>query len=167
MVVIESFDVIEWSLFSAFSERNFCTLTILDDFAHLTLQCARARAQDQGFSDLFMATTYIRPTEELEILCSGSRESLIRPCVDCGLYTGRFCDWCKAKDRVPSEEWNPNQHTPLCSKCDHLHGVCHFCRKIHWAQPFPKGRNAPDQTQDDLHYTYDPTQIVAPPAPQS
>ena len=51
----------------------------------------------------------------MEVLAAGSATMLCRPCVDCGLYTGRFCDHCLAKDRIPSEEWAPGQLTPLCS----------------------------------------------------
>ena len=63
---------------------------------------------------------------------------LIRPCVDCGLMTGRFCDYCNAADRLPDEEWAPNQATPLCSQCDNNHDKCHFCRGQHWCVPPPK-----------------------------
>ena len=27
-----------------------------------------------------------------------------RPCVDCGCITGRFCDFCYAVDRIPTDE---------------------------------------------------------------
>ena len=30
----------------------------------------------------------------LEVLCVGDRALLCRPCVDCGLRTGRYCDFC-------------------------------------------------------------------------
>eukprot|EP00975_Prorocentrum_lima_P040090 8421035-Prorocentrum_lima.AAC.1 len=43
-----------------------------------------------------------------------------RPCVDCGLMTGRFCDWCLAADRLPGEVRAAGQMTPLCSHCDNL-----------------------------------------------
>ena len=32
-------------------------------------------------------------------------EMLCRPCVDCGLETGCFCDYCLACDRCPKEQW--------------------------------------------------------------
>ena len=61
------------------------------------------------------------------------------PCVDCGLWTGRFCDYCRAADRVPSERWCDGQPTPLCSQCDNKYRACHFCRRITWCQPHPWG----------------------------
>ena len=67
----------------------------------------------------------------------GSEEMLCRPCVDCGLITGRFCDWCYAQDRDPNAEWAAGQLTPLCSKCDWKHGRCHYCRGLSWATPPP------------------------------
>ena len=62
---------------------------------------------------------------------------LCRPCVDCGRYTGCYCDGdelgisgrpCLASDRVPGEAWAVNQRTTLCTNCDRRHGLCHFCR---------------------------------------
>ena len=81
--------------------------------------------------------------DPLEVVCTGSSETLFRPCVDCGLYTGRFCDHCLAADRIPSEKWAPNQHTPLCSTCDNRHNKCRFCRGIHMARSFAKGSSMP------------------------
>ncbi len=69
----------------------------------------------------------------MEVLCWGNEEDLNRPCVDCGLWTGRYCDFCLAADRIPKENWIENQHTPLCSKCDNKYGRCHFCRGQSWA----------------------------------
>ena len=71
----------------------------------------------------------------MEVLAYGEEEDLTRPCVDCGLYTGRFCDHCFASWRVPSEEWCRGQRTPLCSRCDNLWDACHFCRGEHWCTP--------------------------------
>jgi len=76
----------------------------------------------------------------MEILCvAKDASSLIRPCVDCGTRTGRFCDGiprdygafidCFAADRCPSEQWETNQRTPLCSTCDEAFDLCHFCRE--------------------------------------
>ena len=48
----------------------------------------------------------------------GQEHLATRPCVDCGLVTGSYCDKCLAKDRMASEEWIPNQSTPLCTFCD-------------------------------------------------
>ena len=76
----------------------------------------------------------------LEALAVGTQEELCRPCVDCGLYTGCYCDgndWgdCFAADRLPREHWAPNQRTPLCTSCDRRFNMCHFCRGLLWAAP--------------------------------
>ena len=84
----------------------------------------------------------------LEVLCLGDKEVLARPCVDCGLVTGCFCDHCKAADRSPGETWAPNQMTPLCTCCDRKWGACHFCRKLHWCVPPPTTR--PAEAKDEL-----------------
>ena len=76
----------------------------------------------------------------LEVFVVGSKEVLCRPCVDCGLYTGRFCDYCYAADRIPDEKWERGQLTPLCSYCDNRYDACHFCRGVHMARPFAWGR---------------------------
>ena len=73
----------------------------------------------------------------IERLASGPTDMLVRPCVDCGLITGRFCDFCLAEERCPTEVWCENQMTPLCSKCEEKHDKCHFCRKVSWATPPP------------------------------
>ena len=78
----------------------------------------------------------------LEILCFGDTETLTRPCVDCGRYTGRYCDYCLAANRIPSETWAPGQATPLCSSCDGRYDKCHYCRGIHMARPFAWGPRA-------------------------
>ena len=66
-------------------------------------------------------------------------EVLFRPCVDCGWRTGCFCDYCKAAQRLSNEEWAVGQNTPLCTDCDRLEGVCHYCRGVHMPTPFPRG----------------------------
>ena len=38
---------------------------------------------------------------KMEVLAAGDPQTLTRPCIDCGLITGRFCDFCLAKDRFP------------------------------------------------------------------
>ena len=73
----------------------------------------------------------------LGILAAGDMDTLNRPCVDCGLITGCFCDDCYAKDRDPDARWAKNQHTPLCTHCDRQFGACHYCRGMHWAPPPP------------------------------
>ena len=67
----------------------------------------------------------------------GDEDMLLRPCVDCGLITGSFSDFCLAEQRCPTEVWSKNQMTPLCTKCDRKHHMCHFCRKVSWATPPP------------------------------
>ena len=69
------------------------------------------------------------------ILAFGEDYELTRPCVDCGLYTGRFCDWCLGSERIPSQSWCEGQRTPLCSRCDNRWDACHFCRGLHWCTP--------------------------------
>ena len=73
--------------------------------------------------------------DSTEILCGSDEPAmLVRPCVDCGLITGRFCDGprlsptgryidCFAADRCPTERWAQGQRTPLCSRCDWAHGL--------------------------------------------
>ena len=83
-----------------------------------------------------------RPAE-LEVLCFADPEVLCRPCVDCGRNTGRFCDYCLAAKRIPSEQWGDGQHTPLCSTCDNFHLMCRYCRGVHMARPFAWGGALP------------------------
>ena len=72
----------------------------------------------------------------LQVYAVGSPELLIRPCVDCGLKTGGYCDKCLAEDRMPEEEWAEGQRTPLCSRCDNKYsGLCHYCRAQAWCVP--------------------------------
>lgn len=72
---------------------------------------------------------------DMSIICVSDQETLVRPCVDCGQRTGRFCDYCYAADRCPDERWAPNQMTPLCTRCDNTHDKCHFCRGQAWCVP--------------------------------
>ena len=65
---------------------------------------------------------------------------LLRACVDCGLNTGRFCDYCLAEDRYPKGDstgrcWAMNQQTPLCSFCDNARNACHLCLGILVTRP--------------------------------
>ena len=84
--------------------------------------------------------------ESMNVLSQGTPEELCRPCADCGLFTGRFCDGeefeasgkcCFAAERIPSEIWVVGQRTPLCSECDWKHGKCRFCRGIITCAFFP------------------------------
>ena len=81
------------------------------------------------------------PMEVIAVPREGQEHLLTRPCVDCGLRTGSFCDGCLAVDRFPEEEWVTGQHTPLCTICDDRNdGLCHLCRGLIWAVPPPHGR---------------------------
>ena len=83
----------------------------------------------------------------LEVLAAGDMDMLARPCVDCGVITGRFCDWCKAADRCPDEEWAEGQLTPLSPNCDNWYNECHFCRRMDWVTPPPsQQRTVPEST---------------------
>ena len=68
---------------------------------------------------------------------------LLRPCVDCGLQTGCYCDHCRAADRMPEEKWAKGQMTPLCTRCDKTWGACHFCRGLLWCVPPTKQSGLP------------------------
>ena len=68
----------------------------------------------------------------------GNLISLIRPCVDCGLLTGNWCEAsCFAEDWLGSklEDWQDSQITPHCSLCEEEYQFCHFCRGKDWATP--------------------------------
>ena len=74
----------------------------------------------------------------LQVSAVGDSKMMHRPCVDCGLVTGCFCDYCFAQDRDPTGEYAEGQHTPLCTDCDRKFDMCHFCRKMMWATPPPR-----------------------------
>ena len=79
-----------------------------------------------------------------EVLAMGDEADLKRPCVDCGLRTGCFCDGCFASTRLPLETWIAGQRTPLCTDCDRRHGgLCHYCRGLSWATPPTRGPERP------------------------
>ena len=79
----------------------------------------------------------------LEVVQVAPQHVLHRPCADCGLRTGSWCDYCFALAWFPEEHWAPNQHTPLCIACDYNHGRCHFCRGQLWVAPAANGGIAP------------------------
>ena len=58
---------------------------------------------------------------------------LVRPCVNCGLTTGNFCDGlgyeCYAEDNVPAEKWCVAQRTPFCNFCESKRPACRFCMR--------------------------------------
>ena len=73
---------------------------------------------------------------ELQSLCAGAALRLVRPCCDCGMWTGGFCEnECFATQHIPSELWELNQRTPHCSNCWRRYGACHFCRGVHHCRP--------------------------------
>ena len=89
-------------------------------------------------------------SDNLKVLATGTEETLIRPCVDCGVTTGRYCDGpkgetgppCYAAVRVPNEKWEKGQMTPFCGPCEKKQkerhgklGMCHFCRGMLWCVP--------------------------------
>ena len=82
----------------------------------------------------------------IQVLCAGDKAMLCRPCVDCGVYTGRFCDYCEAAARLPNETWIRGQKTPLCSVCDNARDMCHFCAGKAWCVPPPSG-NSPESAK--------------------
>ena len=89
----------------------------------------------------------IIPPSNPAIYAFGSVDMLTRPCVDCGQITGNYCDFCKAIDRDPNQEWAPGQCTPLCSICDKARNACHFCKHIPWVTPPPHQRRILDGMQ--------------------
>ena len=74
-----------------------------------------------------------------QVLVVGTKKMLCRPCVDCGLFTGIYCDHCEAAHRCPRGAWAAGQMTPLCSFCNKKHRSCHFCRGLDCCVPPPKG----------------------------
>ena len=89
----------------------------------------------------------------MEIICTGDLHELIRPCVDCGQWTGCYCDYCLGADRIPDQPWNPMQPTPLCTVCDEARGRCHYCYGRQWCRPEAWGvdqcgDNRPDAFKD-------------------
>ena len=74
----------------------------------------------------------------MTVTCWGDGDMLCRPCVDCGRFTGNFCENdCLAASRIPTERWAGGQRTPHCTHCERRYGVCHFCRQQSWVQPPP------------------------------
>ena len=47
----------------------------------------------------------------LEVVQVAPQHALHRPCGDCGLRTGSWCDYCFALTQFPEEHWAPNQNT--------------------------------------------------------
>ena len=80
---------------------------------------------------------------------------LVRPCVDCGLTTGNFCDGigyeCYAAVHIPGEAWCVNQRTPFCSFCESKRPACRFCLRTPSCTPpetsVYKGNDKPNKTK--------------------
>ena len=120
--------------------------------AQITSACMRCHFE--GPSVFFLVSRpYLGSMPIMEVYAEGSIRDLCRPCVDCGKYTGRYCDGlafdCFAKDKVPAERWCEGQRTPLCSTCEWASEVCHYCRGVHSCQPFPKGCPPEDPNPQD------------------
>ena len=85
---------------------------------------------------VLLCSVWTDPCMSLEVLASGTPEELARPCVECGLVTGNFCDKlefitgfkCLAENRLPLLSWVQGQRTPFCTGCEKKLGSCYFCR---------------------------------------
>ena len=91
-----------------------------------------------------------RPRHKRPHVAFECEELLIRPCVDCGRWTGRYCDYCSAEERSPAEAWEAGQLTPLCSVCDNRWDCCHYCRALAWATPGPHGYAKPSVVAQEM-----------------
>ena len=89
--------------------------------------------------------------DTLLTLAASDKDTLCRPCVDCGRRTGNFCEtlrqaghayWqggiCLAETWIPTERWAEGQRTPLCTPCEEKLGACRFCRGVQGCTPFTK-----------------------------
>ena len=74
----------------------------------------------------------------MHVLAVGDEATLCRPCVDCGVKTERFCDFCYSLTKWLMRCGLDNQLVPLCSRCNWAHGACHFCRGLVWCMPRPR-----------------------------
>ena len=70
-----------------------------------------------------------------EVVAWGGTDTLCRHCVDCRLTTANYCDYCYAKHRDPAGDYADGQLTPLCSRCEKKHEMCHFCRGLTVGSP--------------------------------
>ena len=86
----------------------------------------------------------------MQVQCFGSKNTLYRPCVDCGRRTGNLCELeCQAKDRMPLEFWNDGQCTPHCTECERRYDYCHFCRGVAWVTPPPWGAKLEESSDSE------------------
>ena len=93
-------------------------------------------------------------------------QACLRPCLECGLYTGGYCEtlaqakagpkgtWqggtCFAAEVYPwrkgmdaKEKWTAGQRTPLCTSCEIRYGACRACRGVSGCTPPYKGSPIP------------------------
>ena len=101
---------------------------------------------------------------ELEILAASDNTiPFCRPCVECGLITGNFCDGgitckydeCLAANRISTEQWNKGQRTPLCTHCEARVRFCRFCRGVHGCTPFTKEKaTGPSEDEERVHVEF-------------
>eukprot|EP01050_Picozoa_sp_SAG11_P009308 SAG11_NODE_865_length_6832_cov_21.731026_3_plen_151_part_00 len=79
----------------------------------------------------------------MHLHAAGSREELFRQCEWCRNGTGNYCEtwaaprasaennWqggvCLAAQRIPQEQWQPGQRTPLCTQCEERFKACPYC----------------------------------------
>ena len=88
---------------------------------------------------------------------------LVRPCVDCGLITGNFCDGigyeCYAEVHVPGEDWCVNQRTPFCNFCESKRPACRFYMRTPSCTPpetsVHKGNDKPRKANPEGRMTID------------
>ena len=99
----------------------------------------------------------------MQVQCFGSKNTLYRPCVDCGRRTGNFCELeCQAKDRMPLEFWNDGQCTPHCTECERRYDYCHFCRGVAWVTPPPWGAKLEESSDSESDTEVDKAVKSAP-----
>jgi hypothetical protein len=74
---------------------------------------------------------------DIIVHAAGEPTDFIKPCVNCGLHTGSYCDGgeynaagpagpggpadgppCLAAERIPTEQWRAGQRTPFCTACE-------------------------------------------------
>ena len=114
------------------------------------------------------ALAHTMTSATMQVMAMGSVAELTRPCVDCGMYTGSFCEMdCLAVTWVPSERWCAGQHAPHCTKCELKFTFCHFCRKSPWATPPAWGVAPPVEVDSDEsdessegEYMWDPNEVA-------
>ena len=76
--------------------------------------------------------TYSSPGALQVLSFSADPDTFKKPCIECGLITGNFCDGqtgeCFAKDTIKDGKFEPGQRTPMCTKCEKKYRFCKVCR---------------------------------------